>query len=103
MQFINCSNHSKIRYQVNPSGTSPNPSQGLLPLIAPSTAQGVAVQVMSGLQGGAPVVTPLGTWREINTTASTYTVPMRVRYYQTNTNVIPGHVEIGMTISFQYQ
>jgi len=61
------------------------------------------VQVMSGLQGGAPVVTPLGTWREINTTAGTYTVPMRVRYYKTANDVIPGDVHAAMTISFQYQ
>jgi len=26
MEFSNCSNHSKISYQIDPSGTSPNPS-----------------------------------------------------------------------------
>jgi len=98
MQFTGCSNLNKIRYKIDSSGVSPNPSQGLLPLISPSTASGLAVQVMS--QGS---VTPLGTWREINTSASTYSVPMRVRYYKNANSMLPGSVHAAMTISFQYQ
>jgi len=44
LQFNNCSSYlSKIRYRIDANGTSPNLGQGLLPLIAPSTASGIAV------------------------------------------------------------
>jgi len=97
MQFTNCVNKSKILYRIQSSGTSPNASQGLLPLISPSTASGLAVQVLAS---GSPV--PLNSWRTINTSASSYSRPMRVRYYRTG-NLVPGSVHAAMTISFQYQ
>jgi len=105
MFFTGCSNHSQVRYRINPSGTSPNASQGLLPLIWPSTAQGLAVQVMHGTPDTGDnifQIVQLGTWRTINTSASSFGVPMRVRYYRTGT-IAAGSVHAAMTISFQYQ
>jgi len=104
LQFNNCSAHlAKIRYKIDPSGSSPNPGAGLLPLRAPSTAQGLAVQVLERRQSdNAWVVSALGQWRERNTSGGSHTLPMGIRYYRTG-NLVGGNVNAGMTISFQYQ
>jgi len=104
LQFNNCSNHlSKIRYRIDANGTSPNPGQGLLPLIAPSTASGLAVQVLERRQSDNNWgVSSLGQWRERNTSGGGHTLPMGIRYYRTG-NLVGGNVNAAMTISFQYQ
>jgi len=104
LQFNNCSNHlSKIRYRIGANGTSSNPGQGLLPLIAPSTASGLAVQVLERRQSDNTwVVSPLGDWRERTTSGGSHTLPMGIRYYRTG-NLVGGNVRAAMTISFQYQ
>jgi len=104
LQFNNCSSYlSKIRYKIDASGTSPNPGQGLLPLIAPSTAQGLAVQVLERRQSDNNwVASSLGQWRERNTSGGSHTLPMGIRYYRTG-NLVGGNVNAAMTISFQYQ
>jgi len=104
LQFNNCSAHlSTIRYKIDPSGNSPNPGAGLLPLRAPSTAQGLAVQVLERRQSdNAWVVSSLGQWRERNVSGGSHTLPMGIRYYRTG-NLVGGNVNAGMTISFQYQ
>jgi len=105
LQFSNCSSHlSKISYKIDPvGGNSPNAGQGLLPLRAPSTAQGLAIQVLERRQSdNAWVVSSLGQWRERNASGGGHTLPMAVRYYRTG-NLVGGNVNAAMTISFQYQ
>jgi len=104
LQFNNCSSHlSKISYKIDPSGNSPNSGAGLLPLRAPSTAQGLAVQVLERRQSdNGWVVSALGQWRERNVSGGSHTLPMGIRYYRTG-NLVGGNVNAGMTISFQYQ
>jgi len=99
LQFYNCQNLSKIRYRVNPVGTSPNAAQGLLPS-SPNT--GLAVQVSHAPSGGSYVPVNLGSWRDINTSGNAYSVPMRVEYYRTGT-LSPGNVNSSMTINIEYQ
>jgi len=103
LQFNNCVNLSKIRYRIDASGTSPNAGLGLLPLIAPSTAQGLAIQVLERRQSdNAWVTSALGQWREHNASGDSHTLPMGIRYYRTG-NLVGGNVNAAMTISFQYQ
>jgi len=48
------------------------------------------------------MVSPLGQWRERNTSGGSHTLPMGIRYYRTG-NLVGGNVNAAMTISFQYQ
>jgi len=104
LNFNNCSNHTKIRYRVNVNafGQSPDASNGLLPSM-PST--GVAVQV----RHRHPVPTfpffpvEIGTWYEVMTSASSYTVPMNLRYFRIGDVVTPGAVNAAMVILTEYQ
>jgi len=103
MQFNDCANLSQIRYRIKPymglsPGSWPWEWMGLLPLLPPSTASGFAVQVLAGSSA-----VPIGGWQTINTSSSSYTQPMQVRYYQTETTAVPGTVRAAMTILFEYQ
>jgi len=101
LPFINCSNQSQIRYMVNAIGTSPNPSQGILP-VSPDLG-GVALQLRDQ-PNNALQVTPLGSWRIINTSASNYNLHMQVSYYRsTGAVIVPGDFTAAMTITTQYQ
>jgi len=106
MQFNSCSNLNKIRYRIKPSGgTSPNASQGLLPLKSSSLAKGLAVQLLGRLacSGNANItVVPLESWLDISTSSSSCSVPLAVRYYKLG-KLSPGSVQAGMTIEFKYQ
>jgi len=104
LEYANCSNLSRIRYKITSNGTSPDIALGLLPLISPSTASGVLVQVRDAPSGSFSALedTPLGIWRNINTTDSSYTVPMQVRYYRHTGPLSPGSVHAGMTIISEY-
>jgi len=49
-------------------------------------------------------VSSLGTWREITTSASSYSVPMHVRYYRLSSAAPgPGSVHAAVTIAIEYQ
>jgi len=103
LQFNDCSNQTQIRYRIDAHGTSPG--QGLLPLITPSTAQGVLVQVLDAPSGSFTDLAPasIGQWRTIDTDQTSYAVPMQVRYYRGSGPLVPGTVHAAMTIVTEYQ
>jgi len=100
LKFVNCSNQSQIRYMANAIGTSPNPSQGLLPA---SPNLGVSFQVWHYPSGTSGSVLPLGQWQTIYTSASSYSMPMRLFYYRNGGTISPGNLSSAMTITTQYQ
>ncbi|WP_174389669.1 fimbrial protein [Burkholderia metallica] len=84
-------------------GSNPvDPSNGLLALTPTSTAQGVAIQVLK--DDGSPL--PLGTPWDVAASASaseTVVVPLRARYFQLGTRVVPGTANGMATFSIDYR
>jgi len=109
LEFTNCPPYmTDIHFRAEASGgTSPNPSNGLLPLTTGSSASGVVVQVLRGLTGNTPLVlnqwTTLSQYDKSATTAQNFTLPFRARYYRTSGTITPGKVKAAMIVHIQYQ
>jgi len=104
-------------FHVNGGQPSPDAAQGLLPLMAPSVARGVAVQVLIDDDGSSPafpsgdyapiefgVVKPLHlSGPELEFERQVYRLPLKARYYQTATDtgedfIAPGKVYAGLRV-----
>ncbi len=96
--FIN-----SVQYRIDPATPVLNPSQSVVALDAESSASGIGVQVVNDAATG-PV--PLGTLRAFTGyqgAAGSYSVPLRVRYYQTGATVKGGKANTSMTFTMDYR
>jgi len=104
LQFVNCTNLSKILYKIDPVGTAPHPGLGVLPPRLPqSTSEGVAIQILEQDLSNNYVASVFDQWRERTHSGANYTLNFRARYFQLQNDLIPGSIESAMTITIQYQ
>ena len=100
----NCDAGLNVSMYLSAGGAgSSNTSLGLLNADSNSTASGFGLQL---LYNGTPVqLGPTGAFRVITsptTSGASYTIPMTVRYYQTDTQVTPGKVNSSATFTMIY-
>lgn len=101
---LNCEAYiHTINYRIDPATPVLNSAQSVVALDAASTATGIGVQVLNDA-GTAPV--PLGALQAFNNyqgAAGNYSVPLRVRYYQTGASVKGGTANTSMTFTMDYR
>jgi len=79
-------------------------ANGVLPLMATSTAAGVGIQVLD--DGGRPL--KFNTWHALTSydpsaASATYTVPLAARVVRTSGVIQPGRVHAAMNVTVQYR
>jgi len=110
MQFNNCPvGYNSIRYRFEAFPTPGNfDANGVLPVMPPSSATGVGVQVLQGSSGTTPIAFNIA---NVNYTLSeyasspgqtTYNVPLRARIIRRSANATAGSVHAQMRMVVQY-
>lgn len=101
---LNCEAYiHTIQYRIDPTTPVLNASQSVVALDAESSASGIGVQVLNDA-GTAPVpLATLQTFSDYKGDAGSYSVPLRLRYYQTGAAVKGGTANTSMTFTMDYR
>jgi major type 1 subunit fimbrin (pilin) len=95
---------NSIQYRIDPVTTVVNSAQSVVALNSGSAATGVGVQL---LNSAGTAAFPLSSWQTFSgystATGGSYSIPLKARYYQTASTVVPGTANTSMTFTMQYQ
>ncbi|PIB42554.1 fimbrial protein [Pseudomonas sp. 2822-15] len=100
--------NNTLQYRVDPARTAINGGNGVLSLdpttgsTAPA-ATGVGVQVATPNGIGLPLATNQNSGLALRVTESSYSIPLRARYLQTQSKVTPGPANASATFTIIYQ
>jgi major type 1 subunit fimbrin (pilin) len=101
---LNCEAYiNAISYRIDPATKVLNSAQSVVALDADSSASGIGVQVLNDA-GTAPIpLSALQTFADFKGDAGLYSVPLRVRYYQTGASVKGGTANTSMVFTMDYR
>jgi len=90
-----------IQYRIDPVTTVVNSAQSVVALSAGSSATGVGVQLLDNAGAVLPL-SKLKTFSGYNSGGGNFTIPLKARYYQTDSNVGAGTANTTMTFTMTY-
>jgi major type 1 subunit fimbrin (pilin) len=101
---LNCEAYiNTVQYRIDPATPVLNSGQSVVALDESSTASGIGVQLLDDA-GTAPVpLSALQTFADYQGAAGNYSVPLRVRYYQTGASVKGGTANTSMVFTMDYR
>ncbi|NML33937.1 type 1 fimbrial protein [Paraburkholderia sp. G-4-1-8] len=104
---------NSIQYEIDPATTVVSSTDAVIALDGSSTATGIGLQLLDndgnpltaakGFQSAATLGSAPGSSTYNSSTGGDYTIPLKVRYYQTGTPVGPGTANSEMTFTMTYQ
>lgn len=92
-----------IKYQIDATTPVLGASNSVVALNATSTATGVGVQLLDNEDRPFPLGTPRTLSGYNAGTGGSYSVPLKARYYQTDTKTTAGTANTGLTFMMNYQ
>ncbi|WP_271408823.1 fimbrial protein [Pseudomonas sp. Q1-7] len=94
---------NRIGYSIQPVGGIMVGGSGTLPLLAGSSATGLAIRIVdaSGIPLNPGVSLPVNEYNK--NTGGSYKIPMSASYIQTSEKVTPGSVQAAMVVFLDYQ
>lgn len=96
---LNCNSGTNVNLLVQ--GTTVNAKSGVLKLTSSAgAASGVGIQI---LNGATPLALNETVAIKTNTSAGTYTIPLKARYYQTESSIIAGTANSTATFTLTYK
>ncbi|MFC0571894.1 fimbrial protein [Paraburkholderia solisilvae] len=102
LALTNCSaGISQIQYQLSAPAGARIAAQGVINLSSDSSARGIGLQIVDG--GGVPLkLDNVYSVSGVNGTASSYLVPFKAAYYQTDASVTAGTANANLTFTITY-
>jgi type 1 fimbria pilin len=100
--------NNTLQYRIDPARAAINAGTGVLSLDPSATgsspaATGVGVQIATTNGSGLPLSTNQNSGLVLRTTESSYSIPLRARYLQTQAKVMPGPANASATFTIIYQ
>ncbi|MGU3304796.1 fimbrial protein [Pseudomonas sp. M5A4_2d] len=100
--------NNTLQYRIDPARAAINAGTGVLSLDPTATgsspaATGVGVQIATTNGSGLPLSTNQNSGLVLRTTESSYSIPLRARYLQTQAKVMPGPANASATFTIIYQ